>query len=66
MIEILDIIFVLYFYFHLDVLSLVLVMPRILFEQWALEEIIRIYGNTENHQLILSLVDTAKVEFKSL
>jgi len=41
---------------------LFLVVPRILFEHWSIDDIIRIYSNTESQtQLIVSLLDTAKV-----
>lgn len=43
-------------------LLLFLVVPRILFEHWSIDDIIRIYSNTESQtQLIVSLLDTAKV-----
>jgi len=51
-----------YEYGSILILLLFLVIPRVLFEHWSINDIIKIYSNTKSQtQLIVSLLDTAKV-----
>ncbi|XP_077262526.1 chitinase domain-containing protein 1 isoform X1 [Temnothorax americanus] len=44
-----------------NVNHIIKLLPRVLFEHWSIDDIIRIYGNKESQtQLIVSLLDTAK------
>lgn len=43
------------------------VIPRVMFEDWSLDSIIKLYGNTESQtQLIVSLLDAAQVRSRLL
>lgn len=48
----------------IEILSL-LVLPRVLFEHWSIDDIMKIYSSTERQtQLIVSLLDAAQVKSK--